>query len=179
MNTVAFARTSIQLVWMIIASEPAKNSHFWIFMIPRVLNRFEWFKCQLKAKRSKYFCDFSCCLTSNRSIGKFNFIQISWLCSCSVLWGSRYSPPRGFFNVFLYQFRYSVVQRRVGSRDGILLLCFLLSKFECQISFSNIEFHFRIANFECHSVFVWTRTFFIGIRKAAFSKQIGIRLDGA
>ena len=31
--------------------------------------------------------------------------------------------------------------------------CFLLSKFECRISLSNIEFHYRISSFECHSIF--------------------------
>ena len=33
----------------------------------------------VKAKRLKYFCDFSRCLTSTTNIGKFNSTKISWL----------------------------------------------------------------------------------------------------
>ena len=71
-----------------------------------------------------------------------------------------------------------------GSCKGILLVCFLLSKFECRISLSKIEFHFGIANFESHSVFVWTGIFLemvllwtpisiIRMRKDAFSLRSG------
>ena len=46
-----------------------------------------------------------------------------------------------------------------GSREGSLLVCFLLSKFECRISLSIMEFRCQISNCECHSVFVWTGIF--------------------
>ena len=60
----------------------------------------------------------------------------------------------------------------------------LFSFIEFRISLSNIEFYCRIANFECYSVFVrtgiflktvlvWTRIFFIRIKKDAFSKRSG------
>ena len=45
----------------------------------RVLLRFELFKLQLRAERLKYFCGYSRCLTSTKSIGKFNIMKISWL----------------------------------------------------------------------------------------------------
>ena len=76
----------------------------------------------------------------------------------------------------------------LGSREGMLLVCFFLSKFECRISLSNIEFHFQIANFECHSVFVWKEIFLKGPRvdadlfytdkEDAFSKRSGYLWTG-
>ena len=80
-----------------------------------------------------------------------------------------------------YQSRRSVLW---GSREGILLVFFLLWKFECRISLSIMEFRCRISNCECHSVFVWTgifsktllvwtRIFLKTDKKDAFSKISG------
>ena len=76
-----------------------------------------------------------------------------------------------------------------GSREGILLVCFLSSKFECRISLSIMEFHYRISNCECHSVsvrtrifsktfLVWTRIFLKTDKKRCVFKNIRIRVDG-
>ena len=53
-----------------IPGEPERSSHFEKFVAPRVHHRLELFKFPLKAEISKYFCDFSRCLTSTRSKGK-------------------------------------------------------------------------------------------------------------
>ena len=61
-----------------------------------------------------------------------------------------------------------------------MLDCFLLSKFECPISLSNIEFPFRIANFEYRvdgDIFeegpCLDADFFERMQKDAFSERSG------
>ena len=77
-----------------------------------------------------------------------------------------------------------------GSREGIFLVCFLSSKFDCRISLSIMEFRYRISNCECHSVsvwtgiflktlLVWTRIFLKTDKKRCVFKNIRIRVDGA
>ena len=113
--------------------------------------------------------------------------------SCSR--GSRVDGwKRSFSKTLTSQHRFMTYQsmRSVpwGSREGILLVCFLLSKFECRIWLSIMEFRYRISNCECHSVFVWTgifsktllvwtRIFLKTDKKRCVFKNIRIRVDGA
>ena len=78
----------------------------------------------------------------------------------------------------------------LGITRGHVACLFSFIEVRGRISSSNIEFYFRIANFECHSLFVWTgiflktvlvwtRIFFQTDKKGCVFTKIRIRVDGA
>ena len=70
---------------------------------------------------------------------------------------------RSFSNTLTSQHRFTTHQSMrlvfLGITREHFACMFSLSKFESRISLSNIEFHYRIENFECHNGFVWMGIF--------------------